>query len=474
MTTPTQGFPHVTIASPTGGLPIEVTLIAQLGHGAGSAVSISAAARQRQHSGFVDAHDEPSVKLGGVHLAQGDASSLYSFIVGAGGHPFHRHQGHRVFTAISGSSGAQLRFSSASDAHMAADPASFVRALRYVNIPPDCWFTVRFGGGTWHQFVPLRPEAGHPALFAVSCHTNELGGALPEHAREQVLNNTATIASLTELLPPAVSALLALVRDVPTTYLSLDAPHGSALALLCQQVRSRLGGVRSALAQWAPVRGFSDLLGVHFAVHEAHHSPADSLLHGQFAEGFDHEDHFSLVLPAHWVRGLTPQALLSDVLGGFIDHPPPVVGALMRFRNAVVKPLGLRRSHLGCPVSSLVAPAPCAQWFDGQYPVLAQAIDPDAQCAQVLLGANDKHLRFRTCVSVHLLPGGDARISMGSRVRCANAFGRAYMAAIELVHRKYISPTMLRTATQAAINAWQVRPEPEVAVQPQPSGALHV
>ena len=46
-------------------------------------------------------------------------------------------------------------------------PAAFARALRRVQIPPDCLFTVRFGGGTWHQFVPRHP--GHPALFALSC-----------------------------------------------------------------------------------------------------------------------------------------------------------------------------------------------------------------------------------------------------------------------------------------------------------------
>lgn len=453
-----KGFPHVSIANVAGGLPIEVTLIAQLGHGAGSAVSLNAAARQREHSGFVDALDEPSVKLGGVHLDKGDASSLYSFVVGAQGHPFHRHQGHRVFTAISGSSGAQLRFSSATDAHMVADPGSFVRALRYVNIPPDCWFTVRFGGGTWHQFVPLQADAGHPAFFAVSCHTNELGGSLPQALREQVLSNSATIPSLTELLPANVSALLTALHDVPTTQLSLDAPHGSALAFICQKVRGQLGALRSAWVKWSPVRGLSDLLGFHFPVQESHQSPADSLLRSQFGNSFHHEDNFSLVLPPHLVCGRSPKALLSSVLGGFVQHPSKVVGALMQFRNTMVKPLGLRRSHLGCPVSSLVVKAPGTERFDGQYPVLAQA--HDAGYAQVLLGADDKHLQFRTCVSVHQLPDGSARISMGSRVRCANVFGRIYMAAIDLVHRKYVSPTMLRTAVQAAVDAWHVQVEP--------------
>src|SRR6185437_7509689 len=105
-------FPSVRIDSLSGGLPIEVTLIAQLGPGAGDGLFATACARQQAHASFVDALDEPSARLGEMNLAKGDATSLYSFAVGAKGHPFHRHAGHRLFTAVSGSGGAQLRFSS--------------------------------------------------------------------------------------------------------------------------------------------------------------------------------------------------------------------------------------------------------------------------------------------------------------------------------------------------------------------------
>ena len=53
-----------------------------------------------------------------------------------------------MFTAVSGSGGAQLRFSNATPADIDRDPQSFVRALHYVNVPPDCLFTVRFSGTT--------------------------------------------------------------------------------------------------------------------------------------------------------------------------------------------------------------------------------------------------------------------------------------------------------------------------------------
>src|SRR5690349_8315112 len=103
MTTLTRAvdtFPSVRLPSHSGGLPVEVSLIAQLGIGAGDHMIESVSARQRAHAAFVDALDEPSARIGGVDLAKGDATSLYTFAVGAGGHPFHRHAGHRVFTAV--------------------------------------------------------------------------------------------------------------------------------------------------------------------------------------------------------------------------------------------------------------------------------------------------------------------------------------------------------------------------------------
>jgi hypothetical protein len=161
-------FPSIQLPAHDGGGPVEVTLIAQLGIGAGDVLVSDASQRQRHHPAFIDALDEPSARLGGMHLQHGDASSLYSFVVGAGGHPFHRHAGPRMFTAIAGSAGAELRFASASDRQLADDPAHFLRSLRRVRIPPDCLFTVRFGGGAWHQFASNSPA--HPALFALSCH----------------------------------------------------------------------------------------------------------------------------------------------------------------------------------------------------------------------------------------------------------------------------------------------------------------
>ena len=218
-------FPSVQLHPDGGGLPIEVTLIARLERGSGDRLIDGVSARQRVHASFVDALDEPSARIGGIDLANGDVTSLYTFAVGKNGHPFHRHAGHRVFTAVSGGAGTRLRFSTASTGQLHRDPHAFLATLHHVDVPPDSMFVVRFGGGVWHQFIPLRPGTAHPALFALSCHTNELGGDLEPDLRRRVLRGAASIPAMTELLPTAVCALLESptfdAASVPTTTLSL-------------------------------------------------------------------------------------------------------------------------------------------------------------------------------------------------------------------------------------------------------------
>lgn len=465
-----SSFPSTRIPSASGGLPVEVALIAQLGHGAGDHLFAGALARQKTHAEFVDALDEPSARLGGTDLSKGDATSLYSFAVGAKGHPFHRHAGHRVFTAISGSGGAQLRFSTATQAQIEQDPESFIRALRHINIPPDCLFTVRFGGDVWHQFAPLAKKSLHPAFFALSCHTNELGGDLPDALRAQVLANAASIPALTVLLPTAVADLL---RDmpanhlhVPTTHLSLDALPGTLQALLCKSVRCAAGLLRGAWAAWRRTTGFLSEKSGRLAVIELDELPGGSLLTQQLnGKPCQHQDMFRLTLNASDAAG-SATILLSRLLDGFLSNPPAGVSRLMALRNLLVKPAGLRTSPLGCPVSSLLSP-PGSKLFDRRYPVLDQCVDHEDRRAQVILGVNDKHLIFRSCVGVHVRDGNRVEITLGTRVHCKNLFGRFYMAAIHNVHRAYIAPTMLRMAAEHAFPLTEAARSPSRALLPQ-------
>ncbi len=447
-------FPSVRIPSETGGLPIEVSLIAQLGHGAGNHLFASIASRQRHHAAFIDELDEPSAKLGGTDFTKGDATSLYSFVVGPKGHPFHRHAGHRIFTAVSGSGGAQLRFSSASAAQIESDPKNFLRAMRFVNIPPDCMFAVRFGGETWHQFYPLSRNSLHPVFFALSCHTNELGGNLPDELKKKVIANEADIPSLTELPPPAVSALLASKdfrpEGVPTTALSLDAPEGTFHRLVCNTVRGSAGILRGAWGNWKNAGGYLSYAGPQREVKALKAPPEGSLLLRHLAGlRIHHDDTFSIAVAGAKTGRLSASRFMAALLDGFLITAPRGVSRLMAVRNTLVKPLGLRTSPLGCPVSSLLSPK-TDNLFAGQYPVLDQEINATDTRAQVVLGANDKHLSFRSCIGVEI-SGSRIDMTLGTRVHCKNWFGRFYMAVIDQVHRHYISPTILRRAVEYAL-----------------------
>ncbi|MEO8064438.1 MAG: DUF2867 domain-containing protein [Pseudomonadota bacterium] len=448
---PTASFPTARIASRSGGLPVEVTLISQLGPGAGDRLCLEAEVRQRGHGSFADALDEPAATLAATDIGNGETTALHSFAVGPQGHPFHRHAGHRVFTAVSGSGGAQLRFSSASDASLRKEPGAFVTALNYVDIPPDCLFTVRFGGGTWHQFAPLLPAASHPTLFALSCHTNELGGIEDSGLLAQVGEGGANIHDLTELLPQTVrDHLLAHPLnhvDIPTLALSLNERPGSLLGALCGLVRRVAGRVRSLTAACrCRVAGFVGRRGR--GVVELPNAVEGSLLEKHLSERFEHEDTFLLVLHGGGANGNLAASLLADVLDGFLSNRPIGVSWLMKLRNVLVTPFQLRTSPLGCPASSLLS-ADRSRLFAGKYPVLEQSVDPRGRSAEVLLGADDRHLRFRSCVGVRFV-GDDAHITLGTRVQFRNWFGRIYMAGIDRVHRAYVSPAMLSMAVEHA------------------------
>ncbi|TYT25272.1 DUF2867 domain-containing protein [Luteimonas viscosa] len=448
---PTRGFPMVRIPARNGGQPVEVCLVAQLSPGGGDRLFAGASGQQRGHASFVDALDEPSAKLFGVDAEHDDRSSVYSFAVDAGGHPFHRHAGHRVFTAVSGSGGAQLRFSTIDDDTLRRDPQAFLDALHVVDVPPDSLFTVRFGGGTWHQFAPRRAGSPHPVFFALSCHTDELGGIRDPALADTIRRDGADIPTLTELLPPAVRQVLEAQPfhhlRVATTTLSLHAAPDTFALRACAHIRARVGRLRQRLAAARAPAGF---IGRRYrqASVELAAVPEGSLLSEQFDAGFHHQDMFALTLPRPETAA-SAQALLADVLEGFLVNRPLGVSWLMRLRNVLVRPLRLRRSPLGCPVSSLLSDDR-SRLFAGRYPVLDQRISDDRRRVEVLLGADDRHLAFRSCVGVEETAAG-LRITLGTRVRCRNAFGHAYMAMIERTHRRYIAPTMLEMAVAHAL-----------------------
>jgi hypothetical protein len=73
--------------------------------------------------------------------------------------------------------------------------------------------------------------------------------------------------------------------------------------------------------------------------------------------------------------------------------------------------------------------------------------------SQVILGADDRHLVFRSCVGVQVISDSQVDFTLGTRVRYSNLFGRIYMSLIDRVHRGYIAPAMLRNAVASASQA---------------------
>lgn len=462
-----ETFPSVHIPNKTGGLPIEVSLIAQLGHGAGNHLFASVVSRQQGHINFVDGLGEPSVKLGGTNFSLGDTTSLYSFVVGPKGHPFHRHAGHRIFTAVSGSGGAQLRFSTASPEQIAENPHNFIKALHFINIPPDCMFTVRFGGGTWHQFWPLSQNSLHPVFFALSCHTDELGGNLSEELKKKIIANEANIHALTELLPPEISKLIQSkdfqTEIVPTTTLALDAPEGTMQRKVCDTFRGSMGMLRGAWGAWYGTNGFISQTELNKTVKELNTIPENSLLREHLTnEYIHHEDAFLLSITDVNFKGYSASQLLEMVLEGFLLNSPKGVSRLMMIRNILVKPLGLRTSPLGCPVSSLLSDD-TDNLFANQYPVLDQRVNDSDTLAQVILGADDKHLKFRSSVEIKVNDDNNILITLANRIHANNLFGQFYMSVIDYVHRNYIAPTMLKRAASYVISQVTIKKEQSIA-----------
>jgi len=446
-------FPNVRINSYSDGSPIEVCLIAQLGIGAGDKLIAETGMRQRNHASYLDELDEPSVKLSGVDMQRGDSASLYSFIVGGNGHPFHRHAGRRMFTAISGSSGARLLFSSASDHQIALDPMHFINALREVTVPPDCLFTVRFGFATWHQFLPRDTKARHPALFALSCHPDELDGIESPDLRKKISNDEASIPVLTEILPPEILALLVRVKStsIQTVHLTLKVDAESVAIKCCAAIRKVIGRGWSSWSNLHPQPGFRTLAKASKPIAKSALKPAGSLLNEAFCGlKFHHDDFFEVTIHSQNNSVLVnsgAQQLLAQLLEGFLQNQSRKITFLMQLRNLLVLPLGLRRSRVGCPVSSLLA-TDAPDYFADRFPVLKQRFDANDNHAEVLLGADDKHLQFRSVAAVQRLEDGTLLFRLGTRVRCLNSFGRFYMRAIEHTHRYFIAPTMLSSAVE--------------------------
>jgi hypothetical protein len=110
---------------------------------------------------------------------------------------------------------------------------------------------------------------------------------------------------------------------------------------------------------------------------------------------------------------------------------PRWIEALLRLRNLVVAPFGLKRSGRGEPASGGMI---------GIFPVVSETPE------RLVAGFNDHHLDFRVVVDVAAIADGQ-EVTMTTLVKTHNQLGRTYLTVIMPFHR-LVSRTMLRQVTE--------------------------
>ena len=157
------------------------------------------------------------------------------------------------------------------------------------------------------------------------------------------------------------------------------------------------------------------------------------------------------------VREVTPEVDAATVLAGaqFIDahrveignqqldareacvrmvlHGPRWIDVLLRLRNILVTPFGLKTSGEG-------APAPGG--LIGLFPVLSETPE------QLVAGFNDYHLDFRLVVDVSG-QAADRQVTSTTLVRTHNLLGRTYLTLIMPFHKLVVRSMMGRIAEPA-------------------------
>ena len=105
---------------------------------------------------------------------------------------------------------------------------------------------------------------------------------------------------------------------------------------------------------------------------------------------------------------------------------PGWIAGLIRLRDAIVAPLGLKGTENASPEASM-----------GGFPIVSEADE------RVVLGFDDKHLDFR--IVVDAVPRSDEHVAIrvATLVKPHNLAGRAYLACVLPFHRAIV-PRMLK------------------------------
>lgn len=116
----------------------------------------------------------------------------------------------------------------------------------------------------------------------------------------------------------------------------------------------------------------------------------------------------------------------------FADNPG-WIDALLRLRNTLVRPFGLKTSGLGEPATGGMI---------GLFPVISETPE------RLIAGFNDRHLDFRVVVDVAPSRPGH-QVTATTLVKTHNLLGRAYLAVVLPFHRLIVR-SLLRHAFPAS------------------------
>ena len=124
----------------------------------------------------------------------------------------------------------------------------------------------------------------------------------------------------------------------------------------------------------------------------------------------------------------------EDLLLAFCFADPPFLRALMRLRDALVRPFGLQVAAAYQP--DLARPFRIGQKI-GLFDILS------ISDTQIVIGQDDRHLDIRILLSL----AGPDKFRLTTQVQINNLLGRAYLALVMPFHRRLV-PVMGRRIGQ--------------------------
>jgi hypothetical protein len=163
--------------------------------------------------------------------------------------------------------------------------------------------------------------------------------------------------------------------------------------------------------------------------------PAQSLIAGLYS-GAALADAFAITLP----EGIAPD--IDQVARAVLGKPSRWFRALLACRDAMVAPFGVKTSAQ-LRTELKVAGAPHIDFF----PIVSRVTE------EVVIGADDTHLDFRTSVLVRRnASSGRHEVIVTTVVHSHNGFGQIYLLAIAPFHRLVVRSNLQR----AAAKGWKV------------------